>query len=151
MASMMDTESSHDDDRDVVVDNLLHIVVGGKALLIRSSEIREVVRPTPLTRVPMGPEHVIGLTNIHGQIVCVIDIGGVTTLSSCHRQQTSRTRFLILRHPRMHAGIWADEVCSIKPVDAALLTAAAESGESVAQVEIEGARYELFECACLFK
>jgi len=148
MAAVDMEHGTHRGVQDAVTDNLLHITVGGKALLIRSSEIREVVRPTRLTRVPMGPEHIIGLANIHGQIVCIIDIGGVTTLPPCRRELTPRTRFLILRHARMHVGIWADEVCSIKQLDAALLPA---SADHVMQLEVDGVEYGFFECACLFR
>ena len=47
--------------------DLLQVVIGGAEVLVCSSEIREVVRPLPLTRVPMGPDHILGLANIHGQ------------------------------------------------------------------------------------
>jgi len=132
------------------LEQVLHIVVGGKNLLVRASEIRAVVRPARLTAVPMGPAHVIGLANIHGQIVCIIDVGGVTSLPACNRAQTSRTRFLLLHHPVMHVGIWADEVCSIRRVNKALLLAAS-GAEKLVQVEIDGMLYELFACAGLFR
>jgi len=143
------TQTVAGSNRDRVLENALHIVVGGKALLVRSSEIREVVRPVALTAVPMGPEHVIGLANIHGQIVCIIDVGGVTTLPPCNRIQTSRTRFLILRHPRMHVGIWADEVCNIKQADKASLMTPADRQDSVVQTDIDGVSYDLLECSRL--
>jgi len=131
--------------------NLLHVMIGGKPLLLRSSEIREVVRPVPLTSVPMGPDHVVGLGNIHGQIVCIIDVGGMTTLPRCSREQTARTRFLILKHAVMHVGIWVDEVCGIKQVQAASLSI--NTGDTrfaqMAQVDIDGVSFELLECACL--
>jgi len=131
------------------LENALHIVIGGKGLLVRSSEIRQVVRPTSLTSAPMGPEHIIGLANIHGQIVCIIDIGGVTALPSCSRDQTSRTRFLLLRHPVMHVGIWADEVCSIRRLNKGLLAESASGDERVVQIDIDGTSYDLLECSRL--
>ncbi len=131
------------------LENVLRIVVGGKDLLIRSSEIREVVRPVSLTPVPMGPEHVIGLANIHGQIVCIIDIGGITTLPACSRKQTSRTRFLLLRHPVMHVAIWADEVCSIQPLNKNLLAKTGPMGKHVMQIDIDGISHDLLECSRL--
>ena len=152
MSSVVDANVRGDHDhRKPAKENLLHIVIGGQAVLVRSSDIREVVRPGGLTAVPMGPEHLIGLANIHGQIVCIIDIGGVTTLPACQRTQTPRTRFLILRHPRMLVGIWADEVCSIRQMDAGMLPVAEASGDSVVQVEMGGELYALFECGCLFR
>jgi len=139
-----------EDQASTELENVLHIVMGGKNLLVRSSEIRQVVRPTGLTLVPMGPEHVIGLANIHGQIVCIIDIGGVTSLPACNRAQTSRTRFLLLRHAVMHVGIWADEVRSIRRVNKVLLPEPAPMGEGIVQVDIDGISYGFFECSRLF-
>ena len=132
------------------LENVLRIVVGGKDLLVRSSEIKEVVRPVSLTPVPMGPEHVIGLANIHGQIVCIIDIGGVTTLPACSREQTSRTRFLLLRHPVMHVGIWADKVCSIHPLNKDLLSKSGPMVERMMQLDIDGISHDFLECSRLF-
>jgi len=131
------------------LENMLHIVLGGKDVLVRSSEIREVIRPGHLTAVPMGPAHLIGLANIHGQIVCIIDVGGVTALPGCNRETSSRTRFLLLRHPVMHVGIWADEVCSIRRLNKASLPDTAPGGERVMQIDIDGTSYDLLECSRL--
>ncbi len=144
-------QTAEADQAHTALEQVLHIMVGGKHLLLRSSEIRQVVRPTRLTAVPMGPEHVIGLANIHGQIVCIIDIGGVTSLPACNRAQTSRTRFLLLRHPVMHVGIWVDEVYSMRRVNKALLPEPASGGEQLVAVDIDGTSYDLFECAALFR
>jgi len=138
-----------DDGDEPVLENVLHIIVGGKNILVRSSEIKEVVRPLALTTVPMGPGHLMGLSNIHGQIVCIIDIGGVTTLPSCSRVQTSRTRFLLLRHASMHVGIWVDEVCSIRQLDKDLLPVSEPEGGRMTQVNIEGVSYDLLSCSSL--
>ncbi len=129
--------------------DLLLVSIGGKQLLVRSLEIKEVLRPKPLTPVPMGPEHLIGLANIHGQIVCIIDAGGVTSLPPCHRDVTARTRFLLLRHAVMHVGIWVDEVSKIQQVDHSLLANSANNGESISRIELEGSVYALLNCNAL--
>jgi len=91
-------------------------VIGGEAVLIRSSQIREVLRAHALTPVPVGPDHLLGLANIHGQVVCIIDAGRVTTLPSAGETGTVRTRFLLLRHPVMHVGIRVDDVVGIRRI-----------------------------------
>lgn len=96
--------------------DMLHAVIGGEAVLIRSSQIREVLRPHALTPVPVGPDHLLGLANIHGQIVCIIDAGRVTTLPSAEQAGTTHTRFLLLRDPAMHVGIQVDEVLGIRRI-----------------------------------
>ncbi len=128
-------------------ENLLHITIGGADLLLRSADVREVVRPSALTNVPMGPAHLIGMANIRGQVVCIIDVGGVTALPSCDREQTSRTRFLVLRHASMHVGIWGDAVCGIRRIERALLP---EPGrDHLAGLSVDGKSFQLLDCAGL--
>ena len=136
---------------DQASENLLQVVMGGENILLRSSDIREVVRPLPLTPVPMGPEHLLGLANIHGQVVCIIDAGVITALPACDHQQTSRSRYLVLRHPLMHVGIWVDAVSNILPVDKILLAAAGLNHDSISSIEIDGEAYHLLECSSLFE
>ncbi len=132
-------------------EDLLHIVIGGRDILLRSSQIKEVVRPVPLTDVPMGPDHLLGLANIHGQIVCIIDVGKVSSLPPPSMEPSARTRLLILRHPVMHVGIWADEVKRIQKVDRdkVVKTMATDQDGSVVQMEIDGFYYELLDCSKL--
>jgi len=129
--------------------DLLLVGIAGKQLLVRSSEIKEVLRPRELTPVPMGPEHVLGLANIHGQIVCMIDVGGVTSLPHCHRDVTMRTRFLLLRHPLMHVGIWVDDVHRMQQLAAAAFAGIDASVDSVCRVDVDGQTYDLLQCATL--
>lgn len=136
---------------DQASENLLQVVMGGENILLRSSDIRAVVRPSPLTPVPMGPEHLLGLANIHGQVVCIIDAGVITALPVCEHRPTSRSRFLILRHPVMHVGIWVDAVSNILPVDRSLLAAPGLSQTGVSSIDVHGKSYHLLECCRLFE
>ncbi|MDQ6994381.1 MAG: chemotaxis protein CheW [Mariprofundaceae bacterium] len=129
--------------------DLLRVGIGGKQVFVRSSEIKEVIRPKPLTPVPMGPDHMIGLANVHGQVVCIIDAGCVTSLPPCQRIVTARTRFLLLRHAVMHVGIWVDEVSKIQQVDHSLLANSDDNGDSINRIELEGSAYELLHCNAL--
>ena len=130
--------------------SLLLVEHGGQQLLVPSSGIREVVKPVALTPVPMGPVHVRGLSNIHGQIVCIIDAGVITSLPACDAQPGPRTRFLLLRHPSMHVGLWVDAVCSIRQVDTALLQEAAGDG-LLGELSIDGETLPLLLCERLLQ
>jgi len=141
----------HADKIDQTTENLLKVVMGGENVLLRSSDIREVVRPSKLTAVPMGPEHLLGLANIHGQVVCIIDAGVITALPACNHQQTSRSRYLVLRHPLMHVGIWVDAVSNILPVEKSLLAVPGSNQASISSIEIAGEAYHLLECSSLFE
>ncbi len=123
-------------------EDLLHLVIGDAEMLVRASDVAEVVRPAPLTPVPMGPAHLLGLANIHGQIVCIIEPSGVVSLPPTG-EETPRTRFVVLRHPRMHVGIRVDAVPAMYRVPAEDLPEAGEGDYRAGSVRIEGREYPL--------
>jgi len=131
--------------------DLLQAVIGGREVLILSSEIREVVRPLPLTRVPMGPDHILGLANIHGQIVSVIDVVKVSSLSAVSSESvSSRARFLVLRHPVMHVAVWVDEVKRLRKVETRLLKPTKSSSDTVYDIDIDGSTFAVLDTGKLF-
>lgn len=131
--------------------DLLQVVIGGREVLIRSSEVREVVRPLPLTRVPMGPDHILGLANIHGQIVSIIDVVKLSSLSAITSDaSSSRARFLVLRHPVMHVAVWVDEVKRLRKVEVRLLKPAKNSPDTVYDIDIDGSTFAVLDTGKLF-
>ena len=131
--------------------DLLQVVIGGNETLVHSSQIREVVRPLPLTWVPVGPDHILGLANIHGQIVSISDAGKISSLPSVDGGSSARTRFLVLRHPVMHVGVWVDEVKRLRNVESeALNRARAGSDDVVYSLEIDGFMFDVLDCSKLF-
>ena len=116
---------------DVPAHELLKIDMGGHPYLIRLHDVAEIVRPVALTPVPMAPSHLLGLANIHGKIVCIIDPCRVLHLQGSRQPMDARTRFVVLRHPRMHVGIWVDGVASISRVPVSDLPNAGEADEDV--------------------
>jgi len=118
-------------------ENVLQVMIGDAELLVRSSDVRQIVRPTGLTRVPMGPSHLLGLANIQGQIVSVIDLGGITRLSHCKQEQSARTRFLLLKHPSMHVALWVDSVRGLHPLPQNMPIPDSET-DAVGSIEIGG-------------
>ncbi len=135
------------DESEIEMADLLEIRLGDRSVLARAGDVAEVVRPVPLTPVPMGPEHLLGLANIHGQVVCIIEAGKVVRLPESSPEDTPYTRYVVLRHPRMHVGIRVDGVPAIHRVPAASLpedrAPEDEAGYAAGTIEIEGKSYEL--------
>jgi len=92
---------------------LMKVSMNGESFLLQVKDVGEILRPIPLTPVPMAPDHMLGVANIRGQIVCIIDPGKVLHLKQDLAAKSESTRFLILRHPRMHLGIWVDGVSEL--------------------------------------
>jgi purine-binding chemotaxis protein CheW len=54
--------------------------VGGRSLALPAERVREIVRVPPLQRVPQAPRGLVGLMNLRGTVVPVVDITGQATL-----------------------------------------------------------------------
>lgn len=58
----------------MVTESLCTFVIGDQLMGLPALRIQEVLRPRPLTPVPLTPSAVLGLMNLRGQIVTAIDL-----------------------------------------------------------------------------
>jgi len=147
-----DESSSEFQPRDIHGD-FLQIIIGGEVVLVKSAEVKEVSRVYPLTSVPMGPNHLLGLANIRGQIICVIDLSKISALPSINRNVTTRSRLVMLRHPSMNIGIWADEVRLTQHLNAEEITlpeGGQETSGLVIEVDYQNQKQHMLNCKKLF-
>ncbi len=91
----------------------MRVAMNGEMFLLAVSNVLSVIRPLQLTPVPMAPDHLLGVANARGQIFCIIDPGKALRLPKPRQEETANTRFILLRHPRVHLGIWVDEVLDL--------------------------------------
>jgi len=91
----------------------MRVVLNAEMFLIPVASVLSIIRPQQLTPVPMAPDHLLGVTNARGQIFCIIDPGKTLRLPHKLQAETSTSRFLLLRHARVHLGIWAEEVLDL--------------------------------------
>ena len=87
--------------------------MGGETFLVERDEAREVMGvPSPITRVPGARPWIMGLANVRGQLLPVIDLraflgAGQTTVSRT-------TRVLAANHREIPAGLVVDEVMGFR-------------------------------------
>jgi chemotaxis signal transduction protein len=125
---------------------LIQVSMGGRTFLIPTADVMEVIRPVGLTKVPMAPEHILGLANVHGQIVCVIEPGKLIDLSQAPGPADDHTRFVVLRHPRMHVAVRADRVTAIHRLPEEALPKGGPDANGVrGEVEVNGDSFELLD------
>ncbi|MCF6208716.1 MAG: chemotaxis protein CheW, partial [Ghiorsea sp.] len=91
----------------------MRVVLNGETFLVPVASVLSVIRPQLLTPVPMAPDHLLGVTNARGQIFCIVDPGKTLRLPQKLQAETSASRFLLLRHARVHLGIWVEEVLDL--------------------------------------
>jgi twitching motility protein PilI len=87
--------------------------MGGEMYLLSREEVREVLSfPAPLTRVPGAPSWILGIANVRGQLLPIIDLrqflgGGVTPVSR-------NARVVVANHREIPAGLLVDEVLGFR-------------------------------------
>lgn len=78
-------------------------------------EIREILFPVPLTRLPRARPWLLGLANVRGFLVAVTDLGRFLGAEPC--EMGSRSRLLWINHPRLPAALLVDEVAGFRRLD----------------------------------
>jgi purine-binding chemotaxis protein CheW len=95
---------------------------------IETRLVREIVRFAEYTPVPGAADFLVGVTNLRGEILPVIDLRRFFALPD--RGLTDQSRVLVLGHDRKDVGVLADEaqeVASLAVADVLEPTAAAPS------------------------
>jgi len=132
---------------------LMKVSMNGEEFLIPVQDVSEILRPVSVTPVPMAPDHMLGVANIHGQVVCIIDPGRALHLKEPRNPQGEETRYLILRHPRMHLGIWVDAVTELFRVSSSVIpeTEADMHGHIRGEMDIDDRSFRLLNTSALFE
>jgi len=96
---------------EVLYVELLHFRLGKTHLLLLTRDLQQLVLPVPYTNVPMAPDHMLGMANVRGQIVCVLDLA--IMLDIVDLNQHDQQHCIILEYQRMHIGLVVGEVQGI--------------------------------------
>ncbi len=87
---------------------LLIFEVSGRILGARASEVREVNKIESITRIPILKKPFIGFTNLHGDVVTLLDIGVMFFNEEC------KGSFIItVDHSNEHYGILIERVVDV--------------------------------------
>ncbi|MDQ6987032.1 MAG: chemotaxis protein CheW [Mariprofundaceae bacterium] len=133
--------------------DLLQLRMGGRDFLLPVSEAAEIVRPMPLTPVPMAPNHLLGMANIHGQIVCVIEPGRQLSLPEKAAPDSDATRYIVLRHKRMRVALRVDAVPAIHRVNESDFETMTDAGAASlrGRLNIQGIGYDVLDVQALLQ
>lgn len=89
---------------------------GGEEFGIDIRGIDEIVRMSPITRVPGTPRHIAGVINLRGRIVPVVDLR--IRLGFAPQAPTKTTRIIITAAAGVSVGLIVDSVTEVLRVDA---------------------------------
>ncbi len=87
----------------------------------RVSDVEEIIRHQPITRVPTMPDYVIGITSLRGKIMPVIDLKTRIVLMGVRGEDAQsqtvnpdgKKKILIIRGPKGPIGVTVDKVLEV--------------------------------------
>ena len=115
-----------EDYNDDVTRNLVAtFMVDNKHYGISTTRVREVVRVGGITPVHHSPDFILGIMNLRGRIVTVVDLG--YKIGSKKQEVNAHSRIFIVDWCQEHVGLLVDHVGEVVPFDEADLLPAPEN------------------------
>lgn len=87
---------------------LVGFVIGEEEYAVPILSIQEIIKPFPWTRVPQVPKYVIGVFNMRGSVIPLIDLRLKFGLSL--KKHNEETRFIVMREGDDIAGFVIDRL-----------------------------------------
>ena len=103
-ASQQDSVAEQLDD----VVQLVGFMIGEEEYAVPILAIQEIIKPFTWTRVPQVPPYVLGVFNLRGAVIPLIDLRAKFGLQP--KKQGDETRFIVMRHGDDVAGFVIDRL-----------------------------------------
>ena len=87
---------------------LVGFIVGDEEYAIPILNIQEIIKPIEYTRVPSTPDYVLGVFNLRGNVIPLIDLRKKFHLPSA--EQTEDTRYIVMKEGENIAGFVIDKL-----------------------------------------
>ena len=89
--------------------------IGNALLGISALHIQEIIKVADITEVPHAPDYILGILNLRGRIVTIIDLGVRLALGACRICDLSR--IIIIDDRTESVGLLVDQVADVIAVD----------------------------------
>jgi purine-binding chemotaxis protein CheW len=87
---------------------LVGFIVGDEEFSVPILSIQEIIKPIEWTRVPQVPPYVLGVFNLRGAVIPLIDLRQKFGLQP--QKHTDETRFIVMKHDDQVAGFVIDRL-----------------------------------------
>ncbi|MBC8413903.1 MAG: chemotaxis protein CheW [Nitrospira sp.] len=104
------------DDSAAVMIELIEFTLSYEKYALESRYVREIVSLQDITPLPLVPSYVLGIINLRGQILSVLDIRKLMSLPE--KGLTDINRVIVLQDGEIEFGLLADRIQGIRHVDA---------------------------------
>lgn len=88
----------------------LVITVGGERFALPACDIAEIIRPRAVTRVPHGPQSLIGVTNLRGSVLPIISLASLLDHEAATQSTAAR---IVVMATGAAVGLMVDEVSAL--------------------------------------
>ncbi|ABZ83992.1 purine-binding chemotaxis protein chew, putative [Heliomicrobium modesticaldum Ice1] len=88
--------------------------LGTEAYGVPIEQVQEIIRPSPVTYIPYAPPHVLGLINLRGNVIPVIDLR--RRLSLDPQGDGKYNRIIVVYLDDIVVGLWVDAVSAVTTV-----------------------------------
>lgn len=112
------------------------LVAGGQSFCIEIKQIREIRRWSPVTILPHSPPHVLGVINLRGAVIPIIDLAA--KLGFAEIQPTERHVIIIVALEDRIVGLLVESVSEILGVEADRVKDTPRSLEDAASKAVDG-------------
>ncbi|MBQ1203843.1 MAG: purine-binding chemotaxis protein CheW [Loktanella sp.] len=112
------------------------LVAGGQNFCIEITQIREIRRWSPVTMLPHSPDHVLGVINLRGAVIPIIDLAA--KLGFAQIAPTERHVIIIVALEDRIVGLLVESVSEILGVDADVVRETPRGPEDVTTRTILG-------------
>lgn len=130
------TEHADKFDDDDEVQRWVTFELDNETYCISVSDVREVLRFTEIAPVPGSPEYVVGIINLRGNVVTVIDTRNRFGLTP--KEVDDATRIVIIEIDGQEVGILVDSVAEVVDLQMSSIEAAPNVGNEEASRYIQG-------------
>jgi len=114
----------------------LSFMLGGEQYALSAANINEVLRYSDITPVPGAPGFILGIINLRGDVVTVIDARAVFGLQP--HLIAPQSRIIVVEIEDFIAGVLVDQVAAVIDLDASCIEAAPHTGEEASARFIQG-------------
>ena len=90
------------------VTQLVGFLIGEEEYAVPILGIQEIIKPLEYTRVPGVPDYVLGVFNLRGNVIPLIDLR--TKFGLPRIQHTEKTRYIVMKNEKNQAGFVIDEL-----------------------------------------
>jgi len=112
MKNIIDKQQQQQDEPDITnlddVMQLVGFVVGDEEYTVPILTIQEIIKPIEFTRVPQTPDYVLGVFNLRGSVIPLIDLRMKFGLPAA--KQTDEARYIVMKSGDEVAGFVIDRL-----------------------------------------